>query len=46
MSDLFDIDRVNLDRGFENLNAAESPIEQQLHATLQEIWDRYYEPYG
>jgi hypothetical protein len=26
MSDLFDVDGANLDRGFENLKAAEHPI--------------------
>ena len=45
MSDLFDVDGANLDRGFENLKAAELPIEQQLHAMLQEMWERY-EPYA
>jgi hypothetical protein len=45
MSDLFDVDGANLDRGFENLKAAESPIELQLRATLQEMWERY-EPYA
>lgn len=45
MSDLFDVDGANLDRGFENLKIAEFPIEQQLHAMLQEMWARY-EPYA
>lgn len=45
MSDLFDIDGANLDLGFENLKIAESLIEQQLHAMLQEMWARY-EPYA
>lgn len=45
MSDLFDINGVNLDRGFENLKAAESPVERQIHNTLQEMWDRF-EPYA
>jgi hypothetical protein len=45
MTDLFDVDGANLDRGFENLKAAELPIEQQLHAMLQEMWGRY-EPYA
>ncbi|MFT4933976.1 MAG: hypothetical protein ACI9LT_000649 [Pseudoalteromonas distincta] len=45
MSDLFDVDGANLDRGFENLKAAELPIEQQLHAMLQGMWERY-EPYA
>lgn len=45
MSDLFDVDGANLDLGFENLKAAESPIEQQLRAMLQEMWSRY-EPYA
>lgn len=45
MSDLFDVDGANLDPGFENLKAAESPIEQQLRAMLQEMWSRY-EPYA
>lgn len=45
MSDLFDVDGANLDRGFENLKAAELPIEQQLHTMLQEMWERY-EPYA
>ncbi|GAA0909668.1 hypothetical protein GCM10009552_20610 [Rothia nasimurium] len=45
MSDLFDVDGANLDLGFENLKAAELPIEQQLRAMLQEMWGRY-EPYA
>ena len=45
MSDLFDIGGTNLDLGFENLKAAVSPMEQQLRATLQEMW-KYYEPYA
>lgn len=45
MSDLFDVSGANLHRGFENLKAAELPIEQQLHAMLQEMWARY-EPYA
>ncbi|MCP1848201.1 MULTISPECIES: hypothetical protein [unclassified Bradyrhizobium] len=45
MSDLFDVDGPNLDRGFQNLKVAEHPIEQQLHALLQEMWGRY-EPYA
>lgn len=45
MSNLFDINGVNLDRGFENLKAAKSAVEQQLHDTLQKMWDRY-EPYA
>ncbi len=45
MSDLFDVDGANLDLGFENLKAAEFPIEQQLRAMLQEMWARY-EPYA
>jgi hypothetical protein len=45
MSDLFDINGVNLDRGFENLKAARSPVEQQLRGTLQEMWD-HYEPFA
>ncbi|QDL38747.1 hypothetical protein [Rhodoferax sediminis] len=45
MSNLFDVDGANLDLGFENLKAAESPIEQQLRAMLQEMWSRY-EPYA
>jgi hypothetical protein len=45
MSDLFGVEGANLDRGFENLKAAELPIEQQLRALLQEMWTRY-EPYA
>lgn len=45
MSDLFDVDGANLDRGFENLKAAEHPVEQQLRALMQEMWQRY-EPYA
>jgi len=45
MSDLFNVEGANLDRGFENLKAAEFPIEQQLRAMLQEMWERY-EPYA
>lgn len=45
MSDLFDIDGANLDLGFENLKAAELPIEQQLRAMLREMW-ACYEPYA
>ena len=46
MSDLFDgDDDANLDLGFEKLKAAQSPIEQQLRAMLQEMWERY-EPYA
>lgn len=45
MSDLFDIDGANLDFGFENLKAAQAPIEEQLRAMLQEMWERY-EPYA
>lgn len=45
MSDLFDVGGANLDLGFENLKAAESPIEQELRAMLQEMWSRY-EPYA
>ena len=45
MSDLFDVDGANLDPGFENLKAAQSPIDQQLRAMLQEMWERY-EPYA
>lgn len=45
MSELFDVDGANLDLGFENLKAAEFPIEQQLRALLKEMWARY-EPYA
>lgn len=45
MSNLFDVNGANLDLGFENLKAAESPIEQELRAMLQEMWSRY-EPYA
>ncbi|CZT27992.1 hypothetical protein [Pseudomonas cerasi] len=38
MSDLLDVEGSNLDLGFENLKAAESPVEQQLRVTLQELW--------
>lgn len=45
MSDLFEVDGANLDLGFENLKAAEFPIEQQLRTMLQEMWTRY-EPFA
>lgn len=45
MSDLFDVSGINVDLGFENLKTAKLPIEQRLHATLQEMWARY-EPYA
>jgi hypothetical protein len=45
MSDLFDVDGTNLDRGFENLKTAEFTNERQLRAMLQEMWTRY-EPYA
>jgi hypothetical protein len=45
MSDLFDVDGANLDRGFENLKAAKCPPEQQLRAMLQDMWTTY-EPYA
>ena len=45
MSDLFDVDGAYLDLGFENLKTAQFPIEQQLRAMLQEMWERY-EPYA
>lgn len=45
MTDLFDITGDNLEVGFENLKAAASPIEQQLHELLQQMWIRY-EPYA
>ena len=45
MSDLFDVDGANLDPSFENLKAAQSPIDQQLRSMLQEKWERY-EPYA
>ena len=45
MSDLFDIDGVDLDLGFQNIKVAQFPIEQRLRAMLQEMWERY-EPYA
>lgn len=45
MSDLFDVNGANLDRGFANLKAAEFLVEQELRVTLQEMWARY-EPYA
>ena len=45
MSNLFNVEGANLDRGFENLKAAESAVEQQLQAILQKMWERY-EPYA
>jgi len=45
MSDLFDVAGANLDQGFENLKAAESPTAQQLRAVLQEMWATF-EPYA
>lgn len=45
MSNLFDIHGAGLDLAFENLKAAELPIEQKLHAMLQDMWARY-EPYA
>ncbi|RUX29321.1 hypothetical protein EOA23_13975 [Mesorhizobium sp. M2A.F.Ca.ET.042.01.1.1] len=45
MSRLFDIEGPNLDRGFENLKVAESPIERQLHELIESMWATY-EPYA
>lgn len=45
MTHLFDVDGANLDRGFENLKAAQSRIEQELHELLEQMWARY-EPYA
>ena len=45
MSDLFDVDGANLNLSFKNLKATQSPIDQQLHAMLQEMWE-CYEPYA
>lgn len=42
---LFDVNGPNLDRGFENLKAAESPFEQQLHDQIKAMWATY-EPYA
>jgi hypothetical protein len=41
MVQLFDIDGPNLDRGFVNLKAAESPFEPQLHALIEFMWAAY-----
>lgn len=45
MSKLFDLDGRNLDRGFQNLKAAESPIERELHELIETMW-MAYEPYA
>lgn len=45
MSDLFDVDGAHLDRGFENLKAAEFLVEHEIRAMLQDMWGRY-EPYA
>jgi hypothetical protein len=45
MNKLFDVDGPNLDRGFENLKAAESRFEQQLHDRIEAMWATY-EPYA
>lgn len=45
MSDLFDVDGADLNPGFENLKVAKFPIEQEIRATLEEMWARY-EPYA
>lgn len=45
MTRLFDVDGHNLDRGFENLKAAESPCERQLHDRIEAMWS-IYEPYA
>lgn len=45
MTDLFDIEGANLDRGFENLKSARCPTEEQLRSLLQDMWARY-EPYA
>jgi hypothetical protein len=45
MTNLFDVDGPNLDRGFENLKAAESPFEQQLQDQIEAMWATY-EPYA
>lgn len=45
MSDLFDVNGANLDRGFRNLKAADSPYEQELRAILEGMWATY-EPYA
>lgn len=45
MTRLFDVDGPNLDRGFENLKAAESATEQHLHELIEAMW-RTYEPYA
>jgi hypothetical protein len=41
MNKLFDVDGPNLDRGFENLKAAESRFEQQLHDRIEAMWATY-----
>ena len=45
MTRLFDIDGEHLDRGFVNLRAAESRIEQELHTLIEAMWATY-EPYA
>lgn len=45
MTHLFDVHGRNLDRGFVNLKAAESPFEQQLHERIEALWATY-EPYA
>lgn len=45
MTNLFDVNGPSLDRGFENLKAAESPFEQQLHDHIEAMWATY-KPYA
>lgn len=45
MSNLFEFDGPNLELGFQHLKAARHPVEQQLHDTLQAMWERY-EPFA
>jgi hypothetical protein len=45
MSDLFEIDGPDLDRGYLNLRAGEHAIEHDLREMLQELWT-LYEPFA
>jgi len=45
MTLLFDVDGPNLDLGFQNLKAAEFPVEQEMHDQIEAMWT-IYEPYA
>src|SRR5262245_5940459 len=45
MTDLFELDGQDLDRGYLNLREGKFATERTLRAQLQTMWDRY-EPYA